>query len=282
MSNGSTPPGFPNGIPVQKETFENWSQGIEVPNLWTCVPQTEDDVVTVCNWAVGAGYTVRPRGIMHTWSPLTVTNGESPANVLLVDTTVNLNNVLSVTPASGGQPAQVTVQTGTTMLALMTAMQSASGGQGAAPGFSFAHIPAPGNLTVGGALAINAHGTAVPTPPNDAFSTSYGSLSNLILSFKAVVTDPSSPTPNQYTTLTFERSQGDAKAFLTHLGRAFLLEVTLQAVDNYNLRCQSFVDFPASELLAAAGRFAARLHTLSQVRSPKGNHSTSRRPARSR
>ena len=75
MSNGSAPSGFPAGIPVLQETFENWSQMITVPNVWTCVPATEADVVSVCNWAAGAGYTVRARGIMHTWSPLTVTQG---------------------------------------------------------------------------------------------------------------------------------------------------------------------------------------------------------------
>ncbi|MGA9772920.1 MAG: cholesterol oxidase substrate-binding domain-containing protein [Blastocatellia bacterium] len=249
MSN--TPPGFPGNIPISRETFENWSQGIKVPRLWTAVPQSYDDVVAVCNWAVGAGYKVRPRGIMHNWSPLTVTEGESPAGVVLLDTTQKLNTVLSVTAPAGSQPAQVKVQTGTTMLALMTAMEAASGGTGSATGFSFAHIPAPGNITVGGALAINAHGTAVQTPPNDNFNIPYGSLSNLILAFTAVVTDPSSSNKNEYVIKTFERGQGDDKAFLTHCGRAFLLDVTLQAIDNYNLRCQSIMDITADTLFAA-------------------------------
>ena len=248
----SAPPGFPSGIPIQQETFENWSQGIKVKNLWTCTPQSEADVVTVCNWAAGAGYQVRPRAIMHNWSPLTVTEGQSPANVLLVDMTQKLNSVISVTPASAGQPAQVKVQTGATMLDLMTAMEVAQGGQGAASGFSFAHIPAPGNITVGGALAINAHGTAVQTPPNDNFNIPYGTLSNLIVAFTAVVTDPSSTTPTQYVAKTFQRGQSDGndKAFLTHCGRAFLLEVTLQATDNYNLQCQSMMDIVSATLFA--------------------------------
>src|SRR5205085_6195997 len=111
--------------------------------------------------------------------------------------------------------------------------------------------PAPGNITVGGALAINAHGTAVPTPPNDSFNIPYGTLSNLILAFTAVVTDPTSPTPNQYVVKSFQRGEGDAKAFLTHCGRAFLLDVTLQAVENYNLRCQSMMNIDAATLFAA-------------------------------
>jgi len=244
MSNGSAPRGFPAGIPVSPETFENWAQMIEVSNAWTCVPQTEDDVVRVCNWAVGAGFSCRARGMMHTWSPLTVTEGESTANLMLVDLTQKINTIIEISPASGGQPAQVVVQTGATMDALMTALEKAPGG---ANGFSFAHIPAPGNLTVGGALAINAHGTAVPTPPNDDFNVPYGSLSNQVLAFTAVVTPPGSKT---YVAQTFTRGQGDDKAFLTHCGRALLLNVTLQITENYNLRCQSFMNIASTTLFA--------------------------------
>jgi hypothetical protein len=268
MSNGTTPPGFPSGIPIQQELFENWALAIKVPNVWTCVPQTEDDVVRVCNWAAGAGYTVRPRGIMHTWSPLTVTNDE-PANVILVDTTQKLNNIIAVTPASAGQPAQVQVQCGATMDALMIALESASGGNGAASGFSFAHIPAPGNITVGGALTIDAHGTAVPTPPNDDFNVPYGSLSNQILAFTAVVTaDPSSPAT--YSAKTFLRGEGDDKAFLAHVGRAFLLDVTLQVCDNYNLRCQSFMSIPNTTLFAAPGTGAPPANSVGDFLNQSG------------
>ena len=244
MSNQSAPGNFPSDIPIIQETFENWALMIKVPNAWTCTPRTEDDVVRVCNWAAGAGFSVRPRGVMHGWSPLTVTDGESTANLMLVDTTQHLNQVVSIEPASAGQPAQVKVQTGATMEALMQALEEAPGGTN---GFGFAHIPAPGNITVGGALAINAHGTAVPTPPNDDFNLPYGSLSNQILAFTAVVTQPGSTV---YTAQTFTRGQGDDKAFLTHCGRAFLLDVTLQITDNFNLRCQSFMDISSETLFA--------------------------------
>ena len=242
----AAPTGFPAGIPVSRETFENWSQMIEVRDVWTCTPQTEDDVVRVCNWAAGSGYAVRPRGIMHTWSPLTVTEGMAIENLILVDTTAKLTGI-TVSPAAAGRPAQVVVQTGATMDALMRALEAAPGGTGAAPGFTFAHIPAPGNITVGGALAINAHGTAVPTPPHDDFDVPYGSLSNQILAFTAVVSAPGSKT---YVAQTFMRGQGDDRAFLTHCGRAFLLNVTLQVTDNYNLRCQSYMNIPSTTLFA--------------------------------
>src|SRR5262249_54964176 len=156
--------------------FQNWCLQITVPNVWTCEPQNRDDVARVCTWAAGANFQVRARGIMHTWSPITLTEGESVSNVLLVDLTKKLNKVVSITPATGGQPAQVKAHTGITMDALMAALLTAPGGKGPANGFSFAHIPAPGNITLGGALAINAHGTAVPTGQNDNFPISYGSL----------------------------------------------------------------------------------------------------------
>ncbi|MDD2658051.1 MAG: cholesterol oxidase substrate-binding domain-containing protein [Methylococcales bacterium] len=136
------------------------------------------------------------------------------------------------------------------MLELMKYLEGQSGGGGSAPGYSFPHIPAPGNLTVGGVLAIDAHGTAVPTLPNDNFQASYGSMSNQILEFTAVVTDPNAATPDQYILRTFNRCENDAKAFLTHLGRALLVDATLQVVDNFNLRCQSFTNLPDSVVFA--------------------------------
>jgi hypothetical protein len=100
-------------------------------------------------------------------------------------------------------------------------------------------------------LAINGHGTAVPTHPNDDFQASYGSVSNQILEFTAVVTDPNSPTPNQYCLRTFKRGESDAKVFLAHLGRAILVDATLQVVPNYNMRCQSFTNFSEATVFAA-------------------------------
>ena len=125
------------------------------------------------------------------------------------------------------------------------------GGKGAAPGYSFPHTPAPGNLTLGGLLAIGAHGTAVRTPPHDDMPASYGSMSNQVLAFTAVCTDPSSPNPDEYVVRSFERGEMDAKALLVNLGRTLMLDATLQVVDNYNLRCESRTDVSAETLFAA-------------------------------
>lgn len=265
-----TPPNFPTNIQVQQETFENWDGVIEVPNVWTCTPTSGNDVVTVCNWAVSEGYTVRARGIMHSWSPITMVGNTPPgAKILLVDTTKQLT-ALKFTAASGSQPAQVTAQLGATMDQLMAFLQSQTGGAGAAPGYSFPHIPAPGNLTLGGALAIDAHGSGVPSPA-DSFNASYGSLSNQILAFTAVVTN--SPGSTAYSLRTFQRGDTDARAFLTHVGRCFLIDATLQVIDNFNLRCQSFTNIPNSTLFQAptagspapAGSVASYVQTAGRI-----------------
>jgi len=250
MSTAQTPPGWPTSIAIVQVPYVNWSWEIDVKNLWTCTPKSADDVVTVCNWAKDHDYQVRPRGIMHGWSPLTVVGTTSPgANVILVDTTQYLTSMTFIPRTSTSGP-QVKVGTGATMLDLLKFLERQADGQGKAKGYSFPHTPAPGNLTVGGVLAINAHGTAIPSPA-DSFPCSYGSLSNQILAFTAVVTDPKSSNPDQYSLRTFTRGEGDDVALLTQLGRAFLVDATLQVIDNYNLRCQSYTDITAATLFAA-------------------------------
>lgn len=242
------PNNFPSDVEIDQETFQNWSLAITVPNLWTCYPNSEDQVVEVCNWAVQQGYAVRPRGIMHGWSPTTVAADTPPgAKILLVDLTKYLKQMTFI-PATDSQSASVQVQTGATMENLLTYLESAAGPD--KPGYSFPHTPAPGHLTVGGVLAINAHGSAIPSE-NENFNCSYGSLSNQILSFKAVVTDPDSSTPDAYTIKTFNRGDTDAKALLVHLGRAFIVEATLQVIENYYLRCVSYTDLTSDVLFAA-------------------------------
>jgi FAD/FMN-containing dehydrogenase len=126
-------------------------------------------------------------------------------------------------------------------------------------------------MTVGGALAIDAHGTAVPTPPDDAFPASYGSMSNQILDLTALVTDPNSPNPTDYTLRMFQRGEDVTRAFLTHAGRALVIEATLQVVDNYNLRRQSFTDihwqtlFAKPEAPPSTNRFADLLNRYGRV-----------------
>jgi FAD/FMN-containing dehydrogenase len=138
-------------------------------------------------------------------------------------------------PRSGNQPPTVKVQSGATIDALMNFLEQQPGGKGAAPGYSFPHIPATGNLTIGGVLAINGHGTAIPVHRED-ICTSYGSLSTHSCIYSAVVADPDGATPDRYAIREFKHGEGDDRAFLAHLGRAFLLDATLDVIDNYNMR----------------------------------------------
>lgn len=247
-------PGFPAEVPLFCLPYRKWFQDIqeaEPPKILTCAPRTPSDVAVVCNWARQYGYQVRPRGILHGWSPLSLPTAPiEHTKVLLVDLTKGLWQTTFL-PASGGLPNRVKVGAGATLLQLLRFLEVQQGGKGAAPGYSFPHTPAPGNLTLVGLLAIGAHGTAVRTPPHDDMPASYGSMSNQVLAFTAVCTDPSSPNPDEYVVRSFERGEMDAKALLVNLGRTLMLDATLQVVDNYNLRCESRTDVSAETLFAA-------------------------------
>jgi len=232
------PPGFPAGVDVHREVYENWAGEIRVAALWTCVPRTAAEVVSVVNWAHGAGWKVRPRGYRHGWAPLTVTGATDPADpVLLVDTTRHLT-AMRIEPG----PA-VRVEAGASMDDLLAFL--ADGGLGVT------NTPAPGDLSVGGVLAINGHGTSVAAAGETlAPGHTYGTLSNLILSLTAVVWDPAA---GRYALRTFDRGDPAAPALLTHVGRAFVTEAVLRVGADHNLRCVSHVDVPVRELFAPPG-----------------------------
>jgi FAD/FMN-containing dehydrogenase len=232
----SPPPNFPSSISIYQQAYQNWAGMIVIDDVWTCAPASANDVVTLANWAYANGYRLRAKGMSHNWSPILLPSGSTGAGYVLLDTTQDLTSV----SISAGSPATATVGTGVTMNTLTSAI--------AAAGYGFCAIPAPGDITVGGALAINAHGSAIPATGETMLSgQTYGSLSNLILSLTAVVWNASS---GQYVLTTFQRSDPDIRAFLAHLGRAFITSVTLQLAASQNLQCQSWVDISAADLFA--------------------------------
>ena len=232
----SPPPNFPPSISIYQQAYQNWAGMIVIDDVWTCAPASANDVVTLANWAYANGYRLRAKGMSHNWSPILLPSGSTGAGDVLLDTTQDLTSV----SISAGSPATATVGTGVTMNTLTSAI--------AAAGYGFCAIPAPGDITVGGALAINAHGSAIPATGETMLSgQTYGSLSNLILSLTAVVWNSSS---GQYVLTTFQRSNPDIRAFLAHLGRAFITSVTLQLAGSQNLQCQSWVDISAADLFA--------------------------------
>ncbi|MCE6998680.1 FAD-binding protein [Saccharothrix sp. S26] len=234
------PPAFPSGIELYRQAYRNWAGEIRTDDLWTCAPRTPADVVLLANWAHGQGFTLRPKGFRHGWAPLTVTAGTTDADrVVLVDTTRHLTAMTLL-------PGAVRTQTGASMDELLAFLEDA--------GLGVTNTPAPGDLTVGGVLAINGHGTSVPAVGETLpAGHTYGSLSNLILSLTAVVWDG-----GEYRLRTFRRDEPECAALLTHVGRAFLTEVTLRVGANRNLRCVSRVDIPARELFAPPGSGATR------------------------
>lgn len=231
---GPPPPGFPAGIAHERRTYMNWSGETVADDVWTAVPETAADVVTLAGWAHAQGWRLRPHGFKHGWSPLTLAPGDDP-DVVLLDMTAHLT-AMSMTAAD-----EVRVQAGASMEALLTFLEQ--------HGRGLAHCPAPGDLSVGGVLAIGGHGTAIPADGETrAPGTTYGSLSNLVTSITAVVWDGQG-----FALRTVARADGAAAALLTDLGVICIVEVRLRVGVNTNLRCLSRVDVPATDLFAAPG-----------------------------
>ncbi|GAA2235922.1 cholesterol oxidase substrate-binding domain-containing protein [Streptomyces indiaensis] len=231
-------PDFPADVALYRSAYRNWVGEITADGLWACAPGSPNQLVAVVNWAWRHGWRVRARGAAHGWSPLTVTDRTpSGAPVLLVDTAPHLTGL------SLDSPTAVRAGTGVTMEALLTFLEE--------HGLGVTAAPAPGVLTLGGALAVDAHGTAVPARGERRRpGHTYGSLSNLILSLTAVVWDDGA---DAYVLRTFQREDADCAALLTHLGRSLVTEVVLRVGANTDLRCVSRTDIPAGELFAAPG-----------------------------
>jgi FAD/FMN-containing dehydrogenase len=254
------PPGFPAGIEPYRSEYRNWAGEIRADGLWACAPRGPGQAVAVVNWAHRQGWTVRPRGHAHGWSPLTVTDGTaSGAPVLLLDTSRYLTDV-QVTEAAGGAPASVRAGAGVSLEALLTHLEE--------HGLGVTATPAPGDLTLGGALAVDAHGTAVPALGESRLpGQTYGSLSNRVLSLTAVVWDPGRAS---YVLRTYERDHPDCAALLTHLGRALITEAVLRVGENSHLRCVSRTDITAAELFAMPGAGSGGGRTLARFLEESG------------
>jgi FAD/FMN-containing dehydrogenase len=240
----AAPPGFPAGLPVHRRRVENWSGETVLEGVWTAEPFTPEDVVILADWAHAAGWRIRARGTCHGWSPLLLPAGQSPERTLLVDTTRHLTR-LAIDPS--GRPPTVTAQAGITLDPLLEALGEA--------GLGLAATPAMGGMTLGGALAVGAHGSALPGPSEAPVpGRSFGSLSNAVLALTAVVWDE----PRRgFALRTFRRDDPAIGPLLVHLGRAFIVEATLQAAPDLPLRCRNLFHIPASVLFAPPGTAGA-------------------------
>ncbi|WP_299536536.1 cholesterol oxidase substrate-binding domain-containing protein [uncultured Streptomyces sp.] len=238
------PPVLPAGLTAYRTPYVNWAGEITHTGLWACAPRSGQDIADLANWAHANGWRLRARGKSHNWSPLTITGPtESDRRVLLMDTTTHLTHMELTTPPAGA-PGAVRAQTGVTLETLMAFL--------ADHGLGVTNTPAPGELTLGGTLAIDAHGTSVPAVGEAARpGHTYGTLSNLVLALTAVVWDAARA---QYVVRTFHRgSDEECEALATHLGRGLIVEAVLQAGEEVPLRCESRVDLTTDELFAAPG-----------------------------
>jgi hypothetical protein len=249
-----TPPGFPSGIPVSPKFYSNWALSILAPAVWVATPTSEADCVSIANWAAQNGWAVRASGAHHSFSPLVVPDG-APAlgKTVLIDTTQLLNPLPSFQMIDGMPTATFSV--GLTVDAATEFLQGLDNGDpSSAPGYGFLNYPAPGILTIGGVLAIGGHGTG---GTQDSTQLN-GCLSNLILSFNAIVTDGS----GTYSVKTFNRSDPDADVMILHVGRAFITQVTLRVVQNYYLQVKN--SYPDGNLLFGTGTGTGSFQQLVQ------------------
>lgn len=232
---------FPEGIEVYEELYENWTRELSVPGMRTFAPQSPQDVVNASNWAAQNGARLRARGMRHNWSPLTVSaQTTTQTSMLIADTTQHLTRVELTSYA--GLPA-VRAETGVLLEDLLEFVE-----QG---GYGFTAVTAVGAVTLGGVLAINGHGAAVPARGEAPLpQQTYGSLSNRVLEVTAVVWSKSEA---RFVLRRFDRSAPEMAALLVHLGRTFITEVVMALEPNQNLRCLSHVDIPATEMFGAPG-----------------------------
>lgn len=235
-----TPTNLPSGIYPRLASYQNWAKDINVSRVWTVSIGTRSKLVELVNWAAREGWRIRPTGFRHNWSPTTVSGSENAdTKVMLVDTRDALTGI-SVTT---GSQATVRVGAGVSMDDLMSTLYLY--------GLGFNNIPAPGDITVGGALAIDGHGTSVPRFGESLKpGTTWGTLSNLVTSIRAIVYDSAT---GQYVAKEFGRNQVESAVLMCHVGRAFVTDVTLRVGRQQNLRCVTRTDLSAAELFAQPG-----------------------------
>lgn len=227
-------PNFPSDIRAVRKTYENWSGESRYENAWTIIPTNQEQIIRAVNWAAENGYKVRPKGNSHNWSPIMLDDQDKISKIILIDMATNIHKV-SV-DANGIVNAEAGVQ----MEALLEKMQSYGRGLTA--------TPAPGDITLGGVLAIDGHGTAIPAVgETKEYAQTFGSISNLIITLTALVYDPKT---RKYAPKKFNRNDPEISAFMVHIGKAFVLSVELQSSKNHYLRCESFTDIHQKELFA--------------------------------
>ena len=226
----------PAGFELERRSYENWSRMIRLEGVLTATPANDDEALEIVRWAARQGYRVRPIGAFHTWAPLVL---EDAADVVLIDQT-RLTGLVDFTATP--VPA-ATFRAGTTLAEAVAALEAIdNGGASDAPGWAWPDYPGISDVTLGGMLAIGAHGAGIRQRPDQA--DLYGTVSNLVLGFRAIVSEG-----DTYVIREFRRDEPDTAALLVHLGAAFLLSVTMRVVPNCYLGRR--VEYPDWEVAYA-------------------------------
>ncbi|HVK99215.1 MAG TPA: cholesterol oxidase substrate-binding domain-containing protein [Dongiaceae bacterium] len=231
------PPNFPSDIPLFQQGFINWARETKVAGVWSCSPRSADDVVTLANWAHANNYRLRPFGSGHGFAPTLLPRGDSGEQVVLVHTHELLNHI---TVNADDEIKSVTCEAGAYIEDICAALEPYDLG--------LYHTPAPGGVSIAGALAMNVHGAAMPNSEETLQpGHSWGTLSNLTLEMTVVAWNEEQ---GQYALKTFRRDDPAIGPLLTCIARAFIVEVKLQVGPNLKIRCLSRTDLTADEVLA--------------------------------
>ena len=237
QSGCAVPPRFPAKVALYRQAFENWARTIVVDDVWTCAPRSPAEVAELANWAHREGYRLRPRGAMHGWSPFTVNATHCEGRIVLLDTTAHLTGLSMVSEDRVRAGAGVSIERLLGFLELR--------------GLGLTSVPATGEVTIAGAIAIGAHGAALPADGEaPARGKSFGSMSNLVAELEAIVWDRKR---RRYAVRRLERRDPACAAAACGLGRTMITEVILRVGPLDRLRCVSYTDIPAAELFAAPG-----------------------------
>ncbi|KAL1404858.1 hypothetical protein Q8F55_008469 [Vanrija albida] len=237
-------PGFPAGQSAQPQQFENWSTEINT-NVFQTTPKTVDELVAAVNWAAAKGWRVRPRGHTHGWAPTALDNSVNMLSRVLVVDMKSLNKV-----CAHPEDRSIELDAGASVDSMHDALKAA--------GLALGSAPALGDITIGGALAIGAHGTGVLASGEErAPGTTLASLSNLVIELDAVVWDGKC-----YAVKTFKRTDPEIGPFLCHLGRALITRVVLRAGESYDMRVESITNISMDELSAAPGTQGKTVESL--------------------
>jgi FAD/FMN-containing dehydrogenase len=234
-------------LALEPRDYENWSRMIRVTGVPTATPQSDEEALALVRWAAQEGYRVRPMGAFHTWSPLAF---EEASRVIAVDQS-RMTGLIDF--AYDPVPA-ATFRAGTTLAEAVRALEAIDNrGASEAPGWAWPDYPGVPDVTIGGMLAIGAHGAGIRQREDQP--DLFGTVSNLVIGFRAIVSDG-----DDYVIREFRRDEPEAAALLVHLGAAYLLSVTMRVVPNSYLGRR--VDYPDWEVAYAPTPAAGSMQAL--------------------